>query len=385
MNYRERMLAVLNYEKADRLPILHFGYWGETLEKWYEEGHLTNEEAHNWGEGYGSDKAIGDKLGFDHDFNVTFCPPTFMDPIFESKVVKEFPDGSRHIMDGNGVILLERPGAGSIPSEIGHTLQDRKSWEEQYIHRFRYSDERILKTNVMVKYNEFLPFNQGGIEFLRENKHDYWYGVFAGSLLGSLRNVVGVENLSYLRIDDEDLLIEMINITGDLACECLKYSLEAGAKYDFVHFWEDICYKNGPLINPQFFYEHVGPQYKKITDLAKEYGINIVSLDCDGLIDSLIPTWLDHGVNTMFPIEVGTWNASIAPWREQYGKQIRGVGGMNKNVFALDYKAVDAEIERLKPLIELGGFIPCPDHRIPPDAIWENVQYYCEKLREVKI
>lgn len=60
-----------------------------------------------------------------------------------------------------------------------------------------------------------------------------------------------------------------------------------------------------------------------------------------------------------------------------------GVGGMNKNVCALDYSAVDAEIERLKPLIGLGGYIPCPDHRIPPDAKWENVRYYCEKMKEI--
>jgi uroporphyrinogen decarboxylase len=99
------------------------------------------------------------------------------------------------------------------------------------------------------------------------------------------------------------------------------------------------------------------------------------------MIDSLLPIWLENGVNTMFPIEVGTWHASIAPWREKYGRELRGVGGMDKKVFALDRAAIDAEIERLKPLIDLGGFIPCPDHRIAPDAKWDNVCYYAERLR----
>lgn len=115
------------------------------------------------------------------------------------------------------------------------------------------------------------------------------------------------------------------------------------------------------------------------------YGIDIISLDCDGLIDSLIPTWFENGVNTMFPIEVGTWGASISPWREKYGKELKGVGGMNKTVFAQDRKAIDLEIERLKPLVELGGYIPCPDHRIAPDAIWEHVQYYCYKMMKHSI
>jgi uroporphyrinogen decarboxylase len=114
-----------------------------------------------------------------------------------------------------------------------------------------------------------------------------------------------------------------------------------------------------------------------------KHGIDIVSLDCDGLIDTLVPTWIQNGVNTMFPIEVGTWNASIASWRQQYGKTLRGVGGMNKVVFSHDRAAVDAEIERLKPLVALGGYIPCPDHRIPPDANWDSVRYYCDRMHQV--
>ena len=54
---------------------------------------------------------------------------------------------------------------------------------------------------------------------------------------------------------------------------------------------------------------------------------------------------------------------------------------MDKVVFSRDKAAVDAEIERLKPLVALGGFIPCPDHRIAPDAKWALVQYYCDRMR----
>ena len=115
------------------------------------------------------------------------------------------------------------------------------------------------------------------------------------------------------------------------------------------------------------------------------YGVNIISVDCDGWIDHLIPVWLENGVNTMFPIEVGTWNASIQPWREKFGKELRGVGGMNKNVFSQDKQSVDREIERLKPLIALGGYLPCPDHRIAPDAKFELVQYYCEQMQNLAI
>jgi uroporphyrinogen decarboxylase len=134
-------------------------------------------------------------------------------------------------------------------------------------------------------------------------------------------------------------------------------------------------------VNPAVFERKVGPWYRRITDLTRRGGLDICSLDCDGMIDTLIPTWIENGVNTMFPIEVGTWNASIAPWRAKYGRELRGVGGMDKRVFAHGRQAVDREIERLGPLVDLGGFIPCPDHRIAPDAEWDTVRYYTDRMR----
>jgi uroporphyrinogen decarboxylase len=272
-------------------------------------------------------------------------------------------------MNGDGVILLEKDNAGSIPAEIEHLLVDRKSWEELYLPKMQFSEERI-DHKVIESYRRQIEQNTFG---------DRPAGIHIGSLFGTIRNWLGVEGASYLYCDDEALYDEIIDTMGNLCYRVTKATLETGIRFDFAHFWEDICFKNGPLVIPSVFEEKVGPHYKKITGLLHEYGIDIISLDCDGCIDALIPTWLDNGVNTMFPIEVGTWNASIAPWREKYGRQIRGVGGMKKAVFAEDYSAVDAEIERLKPLVELGGYIPCPDHRIAPDAKWENVQYYAER------
>jgi uroporphyrinogen decarboxylase len=36
-------------------------------------------------------------------------------------------------------------------------------------------------------------------------------------------------------------------------------------------------------------------------------------------------------------------------------------------------------------LIALGGYIPCPDHRLPGDNKFELVQYYCDRLRALRL
>ena len=369
MNSRQRMHAVLHYQDYDCMPVVHFGFWNETLDKWAEEGHLTVEQARSWGDGNATDKAISAKLGFDHNYYTLAGVHTDILPAIERRIVEELPDGSRKVVNGHGVVILEKDGTRSIPAEIEHLLKSRKEWKEVFLPRLQFSPERT-------------PVNDSIKSYAEDPNRQEWYGLHCGSLFGMIRNWLGMEGSAYLYADDEELFKEMIDTVGELSYSCVKYTLEHIGGWDYAHFWEDICFKSGPLIIPSVFERYVGPHYKRITELVNSYGIDIVSLDCDGKIDALIPTWIHNGVNTMFPMEVGTWNASIAPWREEYGKDIKGVGGMNKVAFAYEYSAIDAEIERLKPLVDLGGYVPCPDHRIPPDAKWENVQYYCEKMRK---
>lgn len=387
MNNRERVQAILHYQDYDRLPIVHFGYWHETLLKWAAEGHITQEEAESWADGNPTDATIAEKLGFDFNWYTCFAPDTRLRPAFERQVVAEFPDGSRHVRDEEGVVVLEKDDAGSIPKEIEHLLKDRTSWESLYLPKLQFEMTRITHAYVNAD-REMVRFDQGGEAYLKAGQWENPYGFHAGSLFGVIRNWLGIVGLSYLMVDDPKLFDEIIETTADLCVTCTEVTLATlcqngePAPFDFGHFWEDISFKSGPLISPRVFRKKVGAHYRRITDLLARYGIDIVSLDSDGKVDQLIPVWLDNGVNTMFPIEVGTWGSSIGPWREEYGRELRGVGGMNKVVFSRDRAAVDAEIERLKPLVALGGYIPCPDHRLAPDAKWENVQAYCDKMRE---
>jgi uroporphyrinogen decarboxylase len=374
MNLRENTLAVLNYEPYDRLPVVHFGFWRETLEKWAAEGHIPPEYAKEWKDWDGEnavDQDMARRLGFDFNWHPANTNATGLRPGFGWNLLETTADGFRKIRNNDGVILLERDGAGSIPAETGHTLTDRASWEKEFIHRLQFTPDRVDL--------EKLSSLPGPSRRIRPA------ALHAGSLFGVIRNWMGLEGVSYLYADDEDLFAEIVNTVGELCFRCVEHTFRNGLadRFDYLHFWEDICFNSGPLVVPSVFEKYVAPHYRRITDLAAAHGIGIVSLDCDGLIDALLPIWLRSGVNIMFPIEVGTWDASIEPWRRQYGRELRGVGGMRKYVFALERRDVDAEVERLRRLVDLGGYIPCPDHRIPPDAKWDNVLHYCERMHQV--
>ncbi len=374
MTNRERVNAILHYQPYDRMPIVHFGYWRETLEKWAEEGHLSQAEARYWGDGNEVDKIIAEKLGFDMGWSSSVGIGAGLRPGFPREVVRELGSGLRHVRNSDGVVELEKEGVASIQQEIEHLLVDRTSWEEHYRPRLQYDPARVPQEKIL-RLREVWE---------RGERPENPCGISVGSLFGVIRNWLGVVGTSYLLADDEELYTEIIDTVGGLAYKTLEETLKRSlpGMFDYAHYWEDICFRSGPLVIPAVFEEKVGQHYKRMTDLLRAYGTDIVSLDCDGCIDALLPIWLKNGVNTMFPIEVGVWDASIAPWRAQYGPELRGVGGMNKTVFSRDFDAVDAEIARMKELVKLGGFIPCPDHRIAPDAKWENVLYYTRRMRE---
>jgi len=380
MNNRERMLAVLNYQAYDRLPLVHFGYWNELLDKWAVEGHLTTDEAKAYRDGNQVDIALSIRLGFDFNWSQTFGWQTRLFPPIEKKVIEERPDGSRLVLNEDGGYVIEKTGIVSIPTEVDHLLKGRKEWQEFFKPRLQFDPRRFAEVIVTID-GVSRRFDSGGRDLLL-GEREQPYGLYCGGLLGTIRDWLGLVGMSYLMVDDPLLFDEIITTVAELSYQGTKAILETDVRFDFAHFWEDIAYKNGPLVNPKMFSRKIGCHYRRITNLLRSRGITLVSVDCDGKIDALIPTWIENGVNIMFPIEVGTWNASLVPWRERYGRELRGVGGVNKHIFGLDRAAIDREIERIRPLVELGGYIPCPDHRLPIEARWENVQYYCDAMRK---
>ena len=147
--------------------------------------------------------------------------------------------------------------------------------------------------------------------------------------------------------------------------------------------WEDMAYNRGPLMSPIHFKKYLVPHYRRISDLARKHGVDVIYLDCDGKIDALLPLWLDSGINCMYPIEIGTWDSDPVSFRNQYGKGMLMMGGFDKHILSQGKSQIEAEIYRLLPVVEEGGYIPFPDHRVPPDVPYENYLYYVELARNI--
>jgi len=372
MTNRERMLNILHYKPVDRMPAVHFGYWDELLTEWSEQGKISKELAEQVRDGNVADHELDKIIGWDFNFHTVYWVNNKLSPKFESKVLDVLPDGSKRVISPNGIIERIKPGVTSIPSEDDYLLKDREAFEELFKPKMQFSADRIDLKNLEMKVAE-------------AKKYDCPLGFSIGSVLGDIRDMTSVLGMSYLMYDeDEELFADIIDTYAEMQYKVAEAVLNLGVQFDFAHFWEDICFKNGPLIDPDMFEELCAKHYKKRTELCRKHGIDIISLDCDGVTEALLPVWFENGVNVMFPIEIGVWGDQFEAARKKFGNGMLGVGGMDKTAFRKDRAAVDAEIERMARLASLGGFIPCPDHRLMPGSKFELVQYYAEKIKEIK-
>ena len=106
-------------------------------------------------------------------------------PFLEEKVIETLPDGSVVKNDALGHIVRVKPGVVSIPAEIGTLLTGREAWEELFLPRLRFCEERL---------------NIPDLEEARAGNgtREIPLGLYCGGLYGSIRDMLGVEHLSYL-------------------------------------------------------------------------------------------------------------------------------------------------------------------------------------------
>jgi hypothetical protein len=165
--------------------------------------------------------------------------------------------------------------------------------------------------------------------------------------------------------------------------EIMKRIFAAGITLDFCYLWEDIAYKSGPLFSPKIMHELMVPRWQIFTEFLRNNGVSMILVDCDGNIADLLPLVLEGGCNTMLPFEVAAGNDVVAV-RKKYGKNLTIIGGIDKRALARGKMEIDAELERVRPLLAEGGYFPTLDHYAPPDISFENYMYYKIRLKSMR-
>ena len=365
MNHRQRFRALMNYEPIDRMPLYYFGTWRETKARWQQEG-LPGCEV--------SDRCEGPQLPeMDPDWEDGMWSAhglVNVNPISpHPQEILEETDDYRVVRTPLGAVLRGSKRGSSIEHHIEEALQPtRASWE-----RFK----TFINPDTPERHPSAWESKADAL-----NQRETLTPFCVGSLFGWPRNWMGVEQLTYLSYDDPLLFEEIIDYLTEYYITLFRPVLEK-AHFDFAYIFEDCCCKSGPLLSPATYEQHYAKYYRRLSDFCHDMGVEFILLDSDGKVDALLPHWLASSVDIVFPIEVGTWQSDPTVMRRQYGKDLRMVGGIDKHVIPQGEAAIRQHLEHLKPLAAEGGFLPMPDHRIPPSCSLEEFRTYLRVFQEV--
>jgi len=348
--------SIMHYGEFDRMPVIHWCGWPETRERWIAEGLPPDANEHEY---FGA-VPMWAGVGVDLD----------LFPKFEEETLED-TDEYRIFRDAYGVVQQDWKHRSCIPHYTDFTLKTAAEWPE-YKKRLQPDPGRIpedLEKRINEAESSGLPIPIG-----------------TASLMGWIRNWMGVVNLSYLGCEDPDCFADMVDTIADLVCWGFDQVIpRMNTRPDLGFGWEDICGKTGPLVSPDIFRRCVAHGYRKIRAKLEEYGVGLYGLDTDGFIEPLLEDWLEAGVNVHFPVEIGTWKADPMRLRRRFGKDLRIIGGVDKLALEKGRAAIDAEIERRVPLMNEGGFIPMPDHLITPGVPLEDYKYYLGRMRDLRL
>jgi len=356
MTDRERFFATMRYGARDRAPFHEFPWptWPETAERWSSEGGydpLTTD--------FGCDRWVIEYQWF------------FPHPPFQRTVVEE---DQRYVtyVDAQGIVLREfkKNPLSSMPQFLRFPVETRQDFRRFWRERMRPEPSERIGAD----WREQLARHRGR-DYLLVVLADRWGGFF-----GPLRNLVGVQRLCTLFYDDPAFVEEMMDADADFLIGMLGRILEA-TDIDVFGFWEDMAYNAGPLISPAMVRKFMLPRYRRVVDFGRRHGVHFFCLDTDGRMESLIPVFVDAGIDVLYPFEVQA-GMDVNSVRKEYGRDLRMWGGMDKRPLACGCREIDAEIDRCRELIAEGGFVPMLDHSAPPDVPYANYCYFMERLKK---
>ena len=386
MTPRERFLETLLFGKPDRIPFAPGGPRESTLRAWRAQG--LPEGADYLDIVYGqidarrAEKGLGPsgllprrhEEGLDVSFKII--------PTFEEKVL-EHKDGHYIVQDWMGAIT-------EISDEFDYTyIRSARDFVTRKWHRFPPPrapppTRADWEENMKWRFNASDPLRfpeDFEARCARLRDRDYPLTLLFNGPFWQLREFCGFEGLCMLLLEDPEFVHEMATFWKDFCSEVMERVLQRVVP-DMLHFSEDMAFKEHPMIGPEMTEALCGPAYRQWNDQARAAGVKVFSIDSDGRIDALIPVYLKCGVNCVDPIEVAAGNDIVA-MRAAFGEKMAYRGSVDKRAMAAGGATLRAELDRVRPIVQDGGFIPGCDHGVPSDVSWANFQDYALQLAEM--
>jgi uroporphyrinogen decarboxylase len=357
MNPRERILAVLNRQPVDRLPV----------DLWHtpEIGSLLRRHC-----GVADDLAMYRALGLD-------------------KIVWVFMD----YQDAEGERAGSQSGAGAEDGGSrtmwGVPLKDIQAGEAHYA---EFGDAPLAAYNTPESLDDY-PWwpdverfdYEGAAVKAQLAAHDFavvgpWVSLF--EIYCQLR---GMEQSLMDLVEGPELVEAILDRVEQIQTEMMRrFFRRAGKSLDLVFISDDIAGQTSLLMSPILWKRHLEPRLKRWCELIHAHGLRVF-YHTDGAARRLLGPILGCGVDVLNPIQHACPGMDLEELKREFGHRVVFHGGVD-NQYALPRgtpEDVRREVRRCLETLGAGreGFICCSCHNVQAGTPLENILAMIETVQ----
>jgi len=271
-----------------------------------------------------------------------------------------------------GTIGETMPGSGALGGHVKGVIQTREDFEA-------YPWDSLCD-----RY-----FEQYGkcFETLREVMPDGMKAVggVGNGIFECVQDLVGYEDLCYMRVDDPELYEDLFRKIGENNLKIWQRFLrEYSDLYCVCRFGDDLGFKSNTLLPADDIRTLIVPQYRRIVDAVHQAGKPFLLHSCGNIFSVMDDIIRDAHIDAKHSNE-----DQIAPfpvWVEKYGDRIGNFGGIDTDaVCRLDEKGLREYItDVVRRCVGHGGFAFGSGNSIPDYVPVENYLIMNRIIRELR-
>jgi len=358
MTPKERVLATLNRQPVDRLPV----------DLWHTPEIASALRQHF---GVSDDFAMWKALGLD-------------------KIVWDFMDYRTDAGDRAGAQSGAGAESGGDRTMWGVPLKDIQAGEAHYA---EFGDAPLASYDTPTALDDYPwwpkveRFDYDAAEALAQRaSSDYavigpWVSFF--EIYCQLRGLEQSMMDLVERPELVDAILDRIELIQTAMME--RFFARAGRHLDLVFVSDDIAGQKSLLMAPRMWEFHLQPRLKRWCDLIHAHGLRVF-YHTDGAARQLLKPIIDCGVDVLNPIQHACPGMDLAELKREFGSRVIFHGGVDNQAILPRGTPDDVRRETLECLATLGegreGFICCSCHNVQAGTPIENIAAMVETVRQ---
>jgi uroporphyrinogen decarboxylase len=362
MSSRERVLAALNHQEPDRVPIDFGGTTAtsivipayEKLKSHLGLSHATKLRAAR------AQTVIPDDSVLDHfdidtralvlgNFSMAQARGGETDAFIDAwgTTWKKAPDG--HFINVDGPFQKSDPKAKTLESHVwpdpdDPSLYQRLREESDYL---RKTTHRALILNLPLGVVHQCQFMRGFAEWLMD------------------------------LVVNPEFAERMMDIVAEIWIRIAENALEAvGENVDVVEWGDDVAMQEALLFSPNTYRTQIKPHHQKMMNAIKSRTDAKVLYHSCGAVAPLLDDLIEIGIDALNPVQVSAKGMDPTILKEQFGNRITFWGGIDTHRILPQGSTTEVreEVERIsRELGKGGGYILASVHNIQADVPTENI------------